>query len=511
MHRPLRIGIVVACLAAAAGTASAGTNSSARAGSWAMYGYDAAGTRNNVAERTLGVDTVSRLRVDWRFRSPGGPVYGTPAIDDGTLYAADISGNVFAVDAASGGLVWIAHPSVPATFPVAISSSPLLTATDVVVGDQNGIVWALDRATGAVDWASRPNNDVPAIWGSPTLATVRTQHGPRQLILVPIASNEETYTTTQQQPCCRARGSVAALDPETGAVVWQTYTISAAWAKAGAAGASVWTSPAYDAELNRVFIATGNNFANRDDAPTTVTSDAIISIDAATGKMCWINQRTHADTYVLAYKQGSEHPDFDFGDSPEVFRLSNGRAVVAAGQKSGVLHLLDARTGESLDARQFLPSGELGGYFADSAVTDGVVIGNGNDWPGYGGGETGGLAGLVATQFSAQQPPKAGEVVAAAADASGRLRLKWRFIRPGKAILGAVAVAAGVAYVHVTQEGNLYALDADTGDPLARVAVGPAVSGPAIADGAVYLGYGDMFNYAAADPTTGGIVKLGLG
>jgi polyvinyl alcohol dehydrogenase (cytochrome) len=290
--------------------------------------------------------------------------------------------------------------------------------------------------------------------------------------------------------------------------VWQTFTISPSAAAGGAAGASVWTSPAYDATLNTVFIATGNNFANKPGTPTTRTSDALIALDAATGRITWLNQRTSSDTWVVAYPEGHAHPDYDFGDSPEVFHLANGRIVVAAGQKSGFLHLLDARTGRTLDQQQFLPSGELGGYFADSAVDGDLVIGDGNDWTSYGGGETGGLVDTLTGQIIAQKPPKAGEVVATRARPDGTWALAWRFRTPGKAIMDAVAVANGIVYVGATQAGRVYALDAATGRVLDSVAAGPSVSGPAVAGDGVYLGFGDTFGYAGTDPTKGGVLRL---
>ena len=473
-----------------------------------MFGHDPAGTRDNTAEHQLTAATVRSLHVDWRFASPGGPVYGTPVIADGVVYDADFAGDVFALDAGTGAVKWLTHPSAPGGFPAAITSSPLVTSSDVIVGDQNGFVWAFDRTTGLLRWTQRPNTYLPAIWGSPTLVTVHTTTGERELVLVPIASNEETLTATSQQPCCRARGSVAALDPQSGAIVWQTYTISPTEAAAGAAGASVWTTPAYDASLNAVFIATGNNFANKPGARTTRTSDAVIALDASNGAVRWVNQRTQADTWTGAFTEGPQHPDYDFGDSPEIFRLGSGRLVVAAGQKSGFLHLFDAATGRTLDQRQFFPSGELGGYFADSAVDGDIVFGDGNDWPAYGHGELGGLLGTVAGQVEGAAPPKYGAVVATRARASGRWAFVWRFTTPGKAIVDAVAVAAGIVYVEATQDRRLYALDEQTGSVLARVDTGPSVSGPAVADGAVYLGYGDTFGFTASDPTKGGIERL---
>jgi polyvinyl alcohol dehydrogenase (cytochrome) len=479
---------------------------------WPMYGGDVSGSRNNAVERLLSVRSVTRgLGVKWRFTGPGGPVYGTPAVVDGRVYAADVAGNVFALDATTGAPVWLSHVGPVAAYPFVVTSSVLVTDRLVIVGDQSGIVHALDRSTGVLQWVRRPNAaGFPAIWGSPSLATVRTRVGNRALVLVPVASNEETFTTTEQQPCCFSRGSLAALDPETGKVVWQTYMVSDAESAAGAAGVSIWTMPVYDRASNLVYVSTGNNFANRDSAPTTDTSDAIIAIDAATGRIVWKNQRTPDDTWVSAYTVSADHMDADFGDTPAIFRLANGRKVVAAGQKSGFMHVLDAKTGALVSMKEFLPAGGLGGFFADSAESHGVLFANGNRWADYGGGETGGIAAVITGQVQGATAPKSGDVVAIRADRRGTLTELWRFSRPDTPMMGAVAVANSVVYVHASKEGELYALDERTGRVLAHVRVGPAINGPSVADGRVYMGFGDVAGFASPRPTAGGVVAVGL-
>src|SRR5262249_16062586 len=178
---------------------------------------------------------------------------------------------------------------------------------------------------------------------------------------------------------------------------WEALRISTAESAAGASAATVWCTPTYDKASNTLFVGTSNNYTQ----PTTGKSDSFIALDASDGHIKWVNQRTHDDEWTFAFGDSSEaHPDFDIGDSPQVYKRV-GRTVISAGQKSGFFHVLDAATGAEINSPiQLAPSGTVGGLFADSAYADGVVYVNGSDWPGV-------LAG---------DPPNAGIVSAVAAD-----------------------------------------------------------------------------------------------
>src|SRR5262245_52401769 len=89
---------------------------------------------------------------------------------------------------------------------------------------------------------------------------------------------------------CRPRSpvcSVLRIDPRDGRVKWQTFMVSDAERAAGASGASVWSTPVFDAQSDTVYVSTGNNFSE----PSTGTSDAMIALDARTGAFKWVNQR----------------------------------------------------------------------------------------------------------------------------------------------------------------------------------------------------------------------------
>src|SRR5690242_18120318 len=51
---------------------------------WSQYNFDAAGTRNNTAEHTLGPSNVGNLQAQWEFPTQG-VVAGTPAVVGDTV------------------------------------------------------------------------------------------------------------------------------------------------------------------------------------------------------------------------------------------------------------------------------------------------------------------------------------------------------------------------------------------------------------------------------------------
>jgi polyvinyl alcohol dehydrogenase (cytochrome) len=450
---------------------------------WPMYNHDPAGSRDNFAEHILSPATVGGLQVKWTFPTHG-PIAGTPAVVHDRVYAADATGVVYALDR-DGHELWETQLTVGPTFShVKVTASALVTNRTVIIGDLAGQIHGLDVDTGKEIWTVRPNpHPFASIWGSPTMVG--------NDVAIGTASYEEFIAPFIPNYHPSFRGSVLLLDPATGNVIWQTSTISAEESAAGSAGAAIWSTPTYDQATNTIYVTTGNNYSE----PTTVTSDAFMALDAATGAIKWVNQRTHDDVWTFAFGDSSEaHPDFDIGDSPKIYKLG-GETVVSAGQKSGFFHVLDAATGAQVNPPiQLAPNGTVGGLFADAAYADGVVYANGTDWPGL-------LTG---------QPPNRGILSAVAADGSHEL---WHFNTPHSPNISGVAVANGVVYFQSMLNGMFYALDAKTGTLLAQVATGGQSSGPAVSRGQIYLGTGDS-SFPFLNPTLplgpGSIEALGI-
>lgn len=438
---------------------------------WPMYNRDRSGGRYNPIESTISAANVSGLHVKWQFKTPA-PVAGTPVVVGNVVYAGDMSGKFYAVTS-GGTLLWSTQVNGP------ITASALVSGNMVVFGDISGTMYGIERTHGNIVWTMRPDaHPQAAIWGSPTKIG--------NFAVVGVASNEEGAAADPNYPCCSSRGSLVLFDPSNGAIKWQSFTITDAQRQAGASGASIWSTPSYDDARKLIYVTTGNNFSQ----PTTTTSDAIVAFDAATGAIAWVNQRYPNDEWNFRFPYSPEHPDADFGDSPQVYNLSDGRRVVGAGQKSGFYHVVDATTGELISQNQVEVGGTLGGLFADSAVANGIVFANGVNW-----------------QNTSTFPPVGGDIIAMTGDGQEL----WRYPTPYTPDFAGIAVANSVVYFTASWSGNLYALNANTGAPLAKVAIGISDSGPSISRGQVYVGTGDAISVAfGVGSSTGSITALGL-
>ncbi len=138
----------------------------------------------------------------------------------------------------------------------------------------------------------------------------------------------------------------------------------------GPSGAPVWSSPTYDAVKDLIYVTTGDNYSD----PPTETSDAFLAFNAASGKLAWVRQVTSGDAFISGCPESpncpaAKGPDFDFGSSAILVHLANGKRVLIAGQKSGVVTAVDPdRDGAVLWQTRVGAGGRLGGVQWGSAA-----------------------------------------------------------------------------------------------------------------------------------------------
>ncbi len=342
---------------------------------WNGWGVDASQRRFQPADMAqLAAQDVPRLKLKWAFGFPGASfAVAQPTVMGGRILLGSVIGKVYSIDANSGCTYWEFDAGAPVR--TAITVGPSATGWVAYFGDLKANVHAIDAVTGKALWKAHVDDFSGArITGAPTLIG--------ETLFVPVASVEEVTATDPKYPCCSFRGSIVALQASSGDQLWKTHTIAEeptprAMSSAGAqlmgpSGASVWSSPTYDAARQRIYVTTGDNYSD----PPSKTSDAILGMNAVSGKLAWARQVTSGDAFNVACPSGTncptaQGPDFDFGSSAILVTLPNGKRALIAGQKSGVVTAVDPdRDGEVLWQARVGRGSPLGGVQWGSAADD---------------------------------------------------------------------------------------------------------------------------------------------
>ena len=315
---------------------------------WNGWGVDLENTRFQ-PKPGLRAEDVGKLKLKWAFGYPGSITYGQPTVIGDRLFVTTEVGWIYCLDAQTGCVFW--QINAGAGVRTAISVGPLPKSAPAkyaaYFGDEKSFVHAVDAETGKELWKRKvEDHPVSRVTGAPLLYKDR--------VYVPLSSFEEGAGRDPSYECCKFRGSIVALNAYTGDIIWKTYSIadepkpfkknSKGTQMYGPAGAAIWSAPTLDVKRKVLYAGTGNSYT---DVPTT-GANAVIAIDMDTGKVKWQNQVTAHDNFLVGCRQPGVGncpdpvgPDVDFGSSPILRTLPNGKQVILAGQKSGVVSALD--------------------------------------------------------------------------------------------------------------------------------------------------------------------------
>ena len=465
----------------AASVAAPSSAASAGGSQWTMFGQNLGNTAN-LSATAINPATVGSLKPKWTLTTSG-DVSARAAVAQGIAYFPDWAGNLYAVQAATGTVLWkndIASTYLDQQAGTVVSrTSPFLdTATETLyIGTQQGAeLLAINAVTGALKWNTQLDSHPLAV---DTQSPVVYDGS----IYVGVASLEEGAAANPSYPCCSFRGSVLKIDAATGAVQWKTYMVPT-----GYTGGSVWGSTIVpDPARGVVYATTGNNYTVSGDSPDNHV-DSVLALRMGDGSVAWADRFATSDDWnVACFSAGTNcpvnsGPDFDFGSGVQLFTIqtpTGPQQIIGAGQKSGVYTAIDPNTGKVRWATQVGPGSALGGMEWGSA-TDGrriyVAIGNLYGMP-YADPSLG-TAGTWAAL-----DPSTGKVV-------------WQVADPNGAVdLGPLTVANGVVFAPSAAGGasdpNMLALNAATGATMwSYAAGGTVVAGASIAGNTVYWGSG---------------------
>jgi polyvinyl alcohol dehydrogenase (cytochrome) len=344
--------------------------------SWNGWSPMADNARYQTAERAgLSAEQVSSLALRWAYGF-GGDVtaFAAPTIFGGHVFVGSAGGLVQALAAESGCVKWTFQAPGP------VRAAPLVVPAEqrelLLLGDLTGWYYALDAATGELVWKTQiETHDSTRLTGA---AAVHDG-----VAYVPVSSWEESRSGDPDYPCCTFRGSVVAVRVRDGTQLWKTYMVDAprelgknarGAPLSGPSGAAIWSTPTVDAARGLLYVTTGDNYTQ----PATPTSDAVVALALADGRIAWMKQTTPNDAYNSSCQRDhrsncpfDEGPDYDYGSSAI---LLQGGARLLAGQKSGIVYALDAtKQGEILWETR-VGEGGLNGGVQWGMATDGTFV-----------------------------------------------------------------------------------------------------------------------------------------
>ncbi len=348
------------------------------AGDWNGWGVNGSNARYQSSPGFKSED-APRLKLKWAFGFPDDTqAAGQPVIVGGRVFVGSNGGTVYSLDASTGCVYWAYDAGGVVRSAISIVRSPKSPRWIAYFGDYHASAHAVDAETGRLLWKVKIDQHPAArISGSPTYYKGR--------LYVPVASSEELDGMSAQYECCTFRGSLTALDAETGQTIWKSYSIpdppksyktNAAGTKLyGPAGAGIWNSPTIDEKRQRVYIGTGNSYTGVD----IPTSDSILAFDLASGSLLWSAQVTPRDNWVPGCPKNMNCPenpgeDTDFGSSSVLRTLSNGKQILVATQKSGLVYGLDVdQRGKILWQTRIGVGGGQGGIQWGGALDDRTI------------------------------------------------------------------------------------------------------------------------------------------
>ena len=272
-------------------------NADKDAQNWLLYGRDYQTTRYSPLAQ-VNQSNVKNLKAAWQLSF--GVLDGQDSqavVVNGTVYVTSSYNKVWSVDGATGKVNWKYERELPGdVFPKlccdVVNRGVAVYKNKVYLATLDAHIVALDNATGKVVWDKK--------MGDYTYAETFT--------IMPMAlRNKIIFGTAGAE--YGVRGWIAAIDADTGAPVWKTYTIPGpgepgndTWAgeswKYG--GGSAWITGSYDKDTNTLYWPVGNpgpDFDRHVRLGDNLFTNSNLALDPDTGKIRSYFNYTPNDPY----------------------------------------------------------------------------------------------------------------------------------------------------------------------------------------------------------------------
>ncbi len=350
LHMRVFLGLLTAYLALSIPLALSQNAGETRIQDWPAYGGGPANIHYS-PQAQINRSNVKQLEIAWTFDTgEQGGLQTSPIIVGGVLYGITPTQNVFALNAATGKLLWKFNPGINGTQPdrgLAYWSSQ--KDKRILVGIMY-FLYALDAATGkpVPSFGNRGRVDLREDLGrSPeSQSVVLTTPGIvyKDLIIVG-GRNPETLPAPP--------GDIRAYDVRSGKLRWSFHTIPQpgefgyetwpkdAWKYSGAA--NNWAGMALDSQRGIVYVPTGSaafDFYGANRIGDNLFADCLLALNAETGERIWHFQGVKHDLW-----------DRDFPSPPALLTVKRGGQnvdAVAQTTKQGFIYLFERASGKPL-------------------------------------------------------------------------------------------------------------------------------------------------------------------
>ena len=334
---------------------------------------------------------ISGLGLAWHLDIPGQMgVVAEPIEVDGVLYLSAPLSIVYAVDAATGKVVWTFDPktrlnqAINGSYSARVNGGVAVWNGKVFVGTGDCRLIAIDAAAGTKVWEATVCE--PTQTGITQAPHIVTSKGGKGRVLIGYNGSDDGV-----------RGSLVAYDAETGKEAWRFWTVpgdpskrfetkalevaAKTWHGKDSwmvGGGDVWNAITYDEPTGLVIFGTagaGVDYGEFESIKTSgerLYSGCILAVNAETGEYVW-----HFQTSSPGMQTENNH--IVMADLP--FEGEE-RHVAMTAPKNGFFYVLDAKTGKLLAASPLAKTTWATSYDvkAGHAVEVPASAGGGRQW-----------------------------------------------------------------------------------------------------------------------------------
>jgi len=462
-------------------------NADREPGNWLTYSRNYQGHRYTPLDQITPAN-VAGLKVKWAHQFPTGNNEVSPIVVDNVMFVTGPN-EAEALDVHTGRSLWKWKRPIPEDYQNIgfgrVNRGAAILGDKLYVATLDCYLVALDAKSGQERWTTQVADYKPGY--SMTMAPLAI----KGKVVVGISGGEAGI-----------RGFIDAYDAKTGQRSWRFYTIPGpgepghdSWRSDGwkTGGGSTWVTGSYDPQLNLVYWGVGNPGPdwNGDSRPgDNLYTCSLVALDGDTGALRWHFQFTPHDTH-----------DWDSTHVPVIFDgeiRGKARKLIGVANRNAFYYVLDRQSGEFLAGKPYAKQTWATGLddrgrpmvVPETEPSEkGTLV-----WPNLNGATVwfspsySPKAGLFyvavretgATYYKREADYKPGTFFAgggqqelpnddvwgaikALEPTTGRQVWEFRLLSPPWA--GVLSTAGGLVFSG-SNEGNFYALDAKTGEPL---------------------------------------------